>query len=147
MSLYEAHHGIVRFINCLSRTQVWTTSGNPFMCLLAIITGPVYLLIQGFSKCGKVSLPSENITAAPPLPIIIAIITIIVVVAIMQGYSIAFQRGPVREHVIKCSVFAVYLSLFWARHLKWLFLSSCLVSVCVWIYRADSLTAPIWLAE
>ena len=55
-------------------------------------------LDQGFSKCGKVSLPSENIrTAAPPLPIIIAIIIIIVVVvAIMQGYSIAFQRGPVR---------------------------------------------------
>ena len=43
-------------------------------------------LDQGFSKCGKVSLPSENIrTAAPPLPIIIAII-IIIVVAIMQGY-------------------------------------------------------------
>ena len=69
--------------------------------------------MQGFSKCGKVSLPSENIrTAAPPLPIIIAIIIIVVVVAIMQGYSIAFQRGPVREHVIKCSVFSVYLSLY-----------------------------------
>ena len=67
---------------------------------------------QGFSKCEKVSLLSENIrTAAPPLPIIIAII-IVVVVSIMQGHSIAFQRGPVREHVIKCSVFAVYLSLF-----------------------------------
>ena len=62
------------------------------------------------------SLPSENIrTAAPRLPIIIAviiIIIIIVVVAIMQGYSIAFQRGPVRENVIKCSVFAVYLLPF-----------------------------------
>ena len=44
------------------------------------------LLEQGFSKCGKVSLRSENIrTAASPLPIIIAII-IIIVVAIMQGY-------------------------------------------------------------
>ena len=41
-------------------------------------------LKQGFSKCGKVSLPSENIrTAAPPLPINIIII---IVVAIMQGY-------------------------------------------------------------
>jgi len=69
---------------------------------------------QGLSKCGKESLPSENIrTAAPPLPIIIAIIIIMtVVVAIMQGHSIAFQRGPVREHVMKCSVFSVYLSLF-----------------------------------
>ena len=55
----------------------------------------------GVFKVWKVSLPSENIrTAASPLPIIIIaiIIIIIVVVAIMQGYSIAFQRGPVREN-------------------------------------------------
>ena len=44
--------------------------------------------------------------------IIAVIIIIIVVVAIMQRYSIAFQRDPIREHVIKCSVFAAYLSLF-----------------------------------
>ena len=61
----------------------------------------LYSLVQGFSKCGKVSFPSENRrTAAPPLPIIIAIIIIVVVVAIMQGYSIAFQRGPVRENAL-----------------------------------------------
>ena len=58
---------------------------------ISVVSATVlYHLDQGFSKCGKVSLPSENIrTAAPPLPIIIAIIIIIVVVvvvAIMQGY-------------------------------------------------------------
>ena len=55
----------------------------------------------------------EHKNSRAPLPISVAIIIIVVVVvAIMQGHSIAFQRGPVREHVIKCSVFAVYLSLF-----------------------------------
>ena len=49
-----------------------------------------YAVEQGFSKCGKVSLPSENIrTATPPLPIIIAIITIVVVYPVECPYLLA----------------------------------------------------------
>ena len=89
------------------------------------------------------SLPSENIrTAAHPFPIIIAIIIIIiiiiiiVVVAIMQGYSIAFQRGPVRENVIKCSVFAVYLPPFEITPTVSLLLSR----LCVCVFESIMLT-------
>ena len=88
----------------LIRETVTTTTcgdGNRFWKLETTSRSGVFKVWEG-------EPPPENMRTVAPISIAIIII---VVVAIMQGYSIAFQRGPVREHVIKCSVFAVYLPL------------------------------------
>ena len=88
-------------------------SEYPTTCTVNLSSYSILVSSPGVFKVweGEPPLREHKNSRAPPLPIIIAII-IIVVVDIMQGYSIAFQKGPVRENVIKCSVFAVYLSLF-----------------------------------